>query len=123
MPRHMSFALTKDQVRHRLKTVTRRLGWRHAAPGMLVQPVEKCQGLKKGETVRKIGGLIRIVSVRREPLGVISGDDVEREGFITLTGSEFVDMFCRHNRCKPMDEVTRIEFEYVSTQGGPNGRT
>lgn len=67
--RHMSFALTTEQVRARTKTVTRRVRWLFAKPGDIVQPVVKGQGLKKGETVEKIGAPIRFVSVRREPLG------------------------------------------------------
>jgi len=114
--RNISFALTTQQVRDRQKTVTRRLGWKNLQPGTLLQPVVKGMGLKKGETVEKIGGPIRVVSVRREPLGIIHSYDVEREGFVALTGSEFVDMFCKHNGCRPMDEVTRIEFEYVNAK-------
>lgn len=112
--RNMSFALTTEQIRNRTKTVTRRVGWTFAKVGDVVQPVVKGQGIPKGGTVEKIGGPIRFISVRREPLGLILGrpGDVQREGF-SVTGVDFVNMFCDHNACEPDDEVTRIEFEYV----------
>lgn len=112
--RNMSFFLTTEQVAQRTKTVTRRMAWKHAKPGDIVQPVVKGQGIPKGEKVQKIGGPIRFVKVTREPLGRILGQpgDVEREGF-DLSGVDFVNMFCDHNGCEPDDEVTRIEFEYL----------
>lgn len=69
--RNMSFALTTDQVRQQTKTVTRRLGWKTLKPDTLIQPVVKGMGLKKGETVERIGGPIRVLNVRREPLNII----------------------------------------------------
>jgi hypothetical protein len=112
MPRNISFALTTDQVRSRTKTVTRRLGWKDLKPGTLLQPVVKAQGIPKGGTVEKIGGLIRVTDVRRESLG-ISHDDCAREGFPGWLPSEFLAMFVRHNGCEPDTVVTRIEFEYL----------
>ena len=41
MPRNMSFMITKEQVRNRTKTVTRRLGWAFLKPGDIVNAVEK----------------------------------------------------------------------------------
>lgn len=116
--RNMSFALTTEQVRARTKTVTRRLGWKNAKPGDVVQPVVKGMGLKKGETVEKIGGPIRFISVRREPLNAITPLDVAREGFGVehwkrLDRIGFIEMFCDHNGGAPDQEVTRIEFEYT----------
>ncbi len=122
--RHMSFALTKPQIQDRSKTVTRRLGWLLLRPGDLVQAVEKCQGLKKGEKVRPLA-VIRIVGVSLERLGVLTSDDVYGrretglEGFSELTPAAFVAMFCRtHKGCTPETEVTRIEFEYVDEDQG-----
>lgn len=113
--RNMSFALTTGQVRARTKTVTRRLGWKDAKRGDVVQPVVKGQGIPKGEKAEKIGGPIRMVKVDREPLGLILGreGDVEREGFPHMSAVDFVNMFCEHNDCEPDDAITRIEFEYV----------
>lgn len=111
--RNISFALTTDQVRARTKTVTRRLGWRFLKPGTLLQPVVKAQGLRKGEQVEKVGGPIRVTSVRCEPLERITFDDCAREGFLGMGPSDFVEFFCRHNGCQRDVEVTRIEFAYV----------
>jgi hypothetical protein len=113
--RNMSFRLTTDQVRNQTKTVTRRVGWKGAKVGDIVQPVVKGQGLKKGEKVEKIGAPIRFVSVEREPLGRMLGREGEasREGFPMMSSIGFVNMFCEHNGCDPDDEITRIEFEYL----------
>ena len=122
--RNMSFALTTEQVRNQTKTVTRRLGWKTLKPGTLIQPVVKGMGLGKGGKVEKIGGPIRVVSVRLESLDSIRAADViagygapevVREGFQLMTAQEFVAMFCRHNKCGPSTAVTRIEFKYVSS--------
>lgn len=111
--RLMSFALTTAQVRAKQKTVTRRLGWRHARPGMIVQPVVKGMGLKKGQSPEKIGGPIRFVRVSREMLGDITQTDCAREGFPEFTPGQFVTMFRQHNECRRATPVTRIEFEYL----------
>lgn len=111
--RHISFALTTPQIRDRSKTVTRRLGWRTLAVGTLLQPIVKGQGLKKGETVERIGGPIRVVNVRRELLYHITQEDVVREGFPAMRPYEFIEMFMRHHGCDSDTEVTRIEFMYV----------
>jgi hypothetical protein len=123
----MSFALTTEQIRAGTKTVTRRAGWRFLKEGDLVHPVLKAMGLRPGEKIAPVRGPIRIVSVRREPLRMMTDDvdygyeEVRREGFAdhpTLHGpSEWVRMFCTtHKGCTPDTIVTRIEFEY--TDGG-----
>lgn len=111
----MSFALTTPQMLARTKTVTRRLGWRDLQPGTLLQAVEKSQGLKKGEKVRKLG-VIRVVSVTREPLSCMDeGRPLEcaREGFPDMRPAAFCRMFCAHNGGDLTQDVTRIEFEHV----------
>ena len=116
MPRNMSFMLTTGQFKNKSKTVTRRLGWLFLKPGDVVMGCEKCQGLKKGETVNRLG-LIWIVSTRAEQLDAIMANpvDVIREGFPEwrLTPWKFVEMFCKHNKCSPETEINRIEFEYL----------
>ena len=123
MPRNMSFALTTDQFTARTKTVTRRMGWLSLKQGDIVCGVKKCQGLKTGETVNRLG-LIRIVDVRREFLDRLTTDlpygfaETTREGFPEghplHWPSEFVAFFCRsHRGCRPDDFVTRIEFAYA----------
>ena len=116
--RQMSFALTTEQMLARTKTVTRRTGWRDLRQGTLLQAVEKSQGLRKGQRVRKLG-VIRVVSVFRERLSELVGTDygdaaAVREGFPDHTGEQFVEMFCNsHNGCCADTIVTRIEFEHV----------
>src|SRR5690242_18963622 len=106
--RNMSFAITMEQIRYQTKTVTRRLGWKFAKVGDVVQPVVKSQGLKKGETVEKIGGPIRFINVRRERLSAITDYDVVLEGFEPMTAAEFCEMFCEHNKLSVYPDVTRI---------------
>ena len=121
--RNISFALTKPQIVAQTKDVTRRLGWLHLKVGQLVQPVEKCMGLKPGESVVKIGGPILVVGVRREPLRMMTDDldygrdECRREGFPELAPHEFIEMFCRANKaCAPETIITRIEFGYWGDQ-------
>lgn len=111
MPRNISFSLTTKQFRNRSKTVTRRIGWKHIKPGDVLMGCEKCQGIKKGELVRL--GLIRVVSVRCEPLNVITPSDVVKEGFPDKNVSWFIGMFLKHTGGHSDLEVTRIEFEYI----------
>ncbi|TAM33142.1 MAG: hypothetical protein EPN61_18540 [Burkholderiaceae bacterium] len=121
--RNMSFMLTKQQIRDRTKTVTRRMGWLKLRPGDLLCAVEKGMGLKPGERVERID-TIRVVDVRQEPLKAMLEDvdygmaECVKEGFgdhHTLRWpSEFVVFFCgSHKGCTPESLVTRIEFEYV----------
>lgn len=116
--RNMSFMLTTQQVRDRTKTVTRRLGWEDLKPGTELCAVEKSQGLKKGEKVKKIC-VIRVTDVRRETLRLMADDadygkaEAVKEGFPDLGGYGFALMFCDHNGVEIDEDVTRIEFEYV----------
>ena len=114
MPRNMSFALTTKQVKQKTKTITRRQGWSFLKVDDLLQPVEKGMGLKKGEKVKKIGGLIRVVSIRKEPINKIRKPDVIKEGFPELTPKEFVQMYCKCNKVNEEDLCNRIVFEYIT---------
>lgn len=127
MPRNISCSITTEQVRTRIKTVTRRTGWLNLKPGEILNACVKCMGLRPGEKIERICQ-IRVVSVRREPLRRMM-DDV-RYGFTetTLEGfpeghiyhfpPHFVDMFCRtHRGVTPDSEITRIEFEYMKGAG------
>lgn len=111
--RNMSFTLTIEQMKNRTKTVTRRMGWWDLKAGDVVMAIEKGQGLKKGEKVKKLYP-IRILSVRREMLATISMDDIRREGFPEMKHTEFLAMFCKMNGCSVFVELNRIEFEEVS---------
>lgn len=117
--RNISVALTEDQVLHRTKDVTRRLGWAKLKAGTPLQPVRKGQGLKKGEKATKVGDPIRVVSVRRESLRRLLDDqayglpEVVREGFPGLTPQQFVTFFMASHDCLVDTVVTRIEFDYT----------
>lgn len=117
--RNMSFSLTTRQILDRTKTVTRRVGWAFLKPGDLLQAIEKGQGLKKGEKVRKLAVLV----VRNVDQEWISGfrsapnaqDECRREGFPHMSPKEFYNFF-RSSHGNPNDDdllVTRIEFSYV----------
>lgn len=108
----MSFALTTEQIRNRTKTVTRRTGWRFLKPGDRVQAVAKSMGLKAGEKAQPLA-VLRVESVRREPLSAITNEEVAREGFPDMTDAEFCEFFCEHNGLVTYPNVTRIEFSYV----------
>jgi len=108
--RNMSFELTKEQMYARIKTVTRRLGWWVLEPGDIVMACEKCQGLKKGEKIKRIYP-IKIISVRAEPLKNINKAECIREGFGNLEPKDFIDMFISEMRCAPYTIVNRIEFK------------
>lgn len=117
--RNISFALTLDQVSEQIKTVTRRLGWRHAKAGQVLQPVDKVMGFRPGQHPVFVADPIRVVSVRRERLDRMVTDpaygakEAALEGFPSMTGAEFVAFLCAANRCRPSTWVTRIEFAYV----------
>lgn len=112
MARNMSFALTTAQFKARTKTVTRRFGWWFLKPGDIVRGVEKSMGLKQGEKIKPLG-LVRIISIRSEPLDAITQDDVAKEGFPQWTPRQFVSMLVDHYGVFPSAIVNRIEFEYL----------
>ena len=113
---NISFSHTTAQIRNRTKTVTRRLGWLKLKAGTLLCAVEKSQGLKSGESVVRLG-IIRVVSVTREPLDAIADHpgDVGREGFPDWTAAEFIRFFKESFKLKPGQLVTRIEFVYAAS--------
>jgi len=113
MPRNMSFMLTKEQVKNQTKTVTRRLGWWFLRGDEILNAVEQCQGLKKGEKIVRIN-LIQVVDTRPERLYEIDKIDCIAEGFPDLTPDQFIEMFCKsHRGCQPETMVNRIRFEYI----------
>ena len=108
----MSCALTTPQVELRIKTVTRRIGWGFLKAGDMIQLVEKCQGLKKGQKVRKLA-VVKIVSTGWEPLDAITQEECDKEGFSEMSPSQFIKMFMAHNRCERGTPVNRIEWTYT----------
>ena len=110
--RNMSFSMTTEQIRNRTKTVTRRMGWGFLKPEDVVMAVEKGQGLKKGEHVKKICP-IRIVSIKSERLWQVPDEDVSREGFHGWTRSAFIGLLVKAMPGCRWQSYNRIEFEYV----------
>lgn len=118
--RNISFSMTAPQFIAGTKDVTRRMGWLFVKPGDELCAIEKGQGLKKGEKIKRLG-TIRVVDVRRERLSAIESyscygiEEVAREGFPDLTAIEFISFFCDgHKGCKSESIVTRIEFVKVA---------
>lgn len=110
--RCMSFAATTEQIKNRTKTVTRRVGWDWAYPGMKILAVEKFRGVPLSK--RKELGVIIVKGSVRVRLDTITKSDVRKEGLPEMSPKEFVTMFCKLNSlCKPRTMVTRIEFDYV----------
>ena len=114
MPRLMSVAYTEPQVRDRSKTVTRRLGWKFLKVGDTITLCRKVMGRKKGEPLVRICD-VEIVSVERQPLSDVrlEMDGPRLEGFPYYSPGAFVEFFCRHMKCTPDTEVTRIEWRYL----------
>jgi hypothetical protein len=124
---NISFALTTDQVRQRIKTETRRNGWQHLVKlfeenlplktgrprdnGVVLRGIVKGQGLKKGEHPERIT-CIKALSARREPLNWITADAVTREGFPGKDRGWFIDMYCDANGGDEHQEITVLQFSY-----------
>lgn len=122
--RRISFALTTPQFLARIKDVTRREGWLKAKPGEHLLVVSKIMGFKPGETAKKLG-IIELVKVSRVPIGDITQEECEREGFPDLTPSEFIAMWSEKSskgKRKAGDDeqrmVTRLEFKILEVFGG-----
>lgn len=112
--RLISFSMTTAAFLEGRKSVTRRVGWKNVRPGDRLMAIEKGQGLKKGEKVRRLGE-IEVVSVRRERLDAITAEDVAREGLDgATTPDEFIRRFAEGNKFARGDtQITRIEFRKV----------
>ncbi len=111
--KNMSFFLTTHQMKKRTKTVTRRLGWGSLEVGNYVMACVKCQGLGSGGKIERIWPL-KITGIGREPLNTITHAGCVKEGFSEMSPRQFVDMFCKHNKCTREHLVNVIEFEFSS---------
>lgn len=116
--RRMSFAITKRQFLDGTKTQTRRLGWLGLRVGDRFMGVEKAMGLKRGERQVEYG-VRRVLSIRRERLDAITRVDVIAEGFPEMTPAQFVELFCKVNKCEPSTLVTCIEFTPKNEEAHP----
>lgn len=107
----ISFAWTTDAFLSGAKDVTRRQGakWILLKRGDLLMAIEKGQGLKRGEKVRRLD-VIEVVSATRVSVASIPHEDLAREGGLWGSTEEFIEMYCRGNRCEPEHLCTRIEF-------------
>jgi len=84
--------------------------------GQTLMAVEKSMGLKSGEKIVRLG-LIKVVSVRSEPLNAITQEDVVREGFPNLSPREFIDFLVNHYGIKDESRlVNRIEYRYLDEE-------
>ena len=117
--RRMSFSHAAPEVRARMKTVTRRLGWRFLKPNDLIQAVDKARGSRSREAARRLA-ILRVRDVRIEPLARLiesaryAEDELPREGYPCWSRDDFITRFLRRHRLTTVDiDVTRIEFEYV----------
>lgn len=111
--RNISFSHTIDQFINGSKRITRRKGWKNLKPGDILNACEKCQGLKKGEKIKRLGKII-IISARREPLNWIADWETHMEGFPLMSGDEFITFFCKQMGGEPDQIITRIHFEHLS---------
>lgn len=112
--RNISFMLTVNSFKDGSKDVTRRNGWLFLESGDRLMAVEKGQGLRKGEKIKRLGE-IEVLSVTREPLYAIFNypNDCAREGFPHLLPQEFIEFYCKHNGGTPDQMVTRIAFRKI----------
>jgi hypothetical protein len=116
--RRMSFAITKRQFLDGTKTQTRRLGWASLREGELIMGVNKCMGLRKGERQIEFG-VRRVARKWTERLDTITQADVVAEGFPELTPTQFIELFCKVNKCEPSTLVTCIEFTPTNEEAQP----
>ena len=109
--KNISFALTKDQIRARLKFLTHRDGWLQAKPGDWLMGVEKGMGLKPGEQIVRLGPVM-ILATRRRKLRDFTVAECVLEGFPEKSPEDFIEMYCRHMSVTREDLQTGIEFGY-----------
>jgi len=110
--RHMSFFATQQQMRDKTKTETSREGWHNLRVGDVLWAIEKGQGLKKGEHVKRIGK-IRVTAHGWAPLNTITQDAVIREGFPHWTPEQFVEFYCQSRKVTPDHIRHWIRFEHL----------
>jgi hypothetical protein len=122
----MSVAFTEQAVVERRKTVTRRKGWKFVKPGDRLTLCRKVMGRKPDEPLVRLAE-VEVVSVRREPLGLLDPgpgvpdgygwSEVALEGFPGMHPGVFIKRFFREAQgLMPDDDVTRIEWRYLDEE-------
>ena len=117
---NISFSLTAGQIKARQKTVTRRFGWWNLQPGTVLTGIGE---VGNGDKAEKIC-LIRIVSVRPEPLRFMLEDrlygqrECELEGFPDMSPEEYVSMRLKKHGVITDKICNRIYFEYLDEEVG-----
>lgn len=124
MPRLISMAKTIREFENGSKTETRRDGWLHAEPGMVLQAVDRLPRAGAWRRLRYAGGfdLIRITAVERVRLGDITEEQVAAEGFPGMAATEFVALYCVPGPPDPEREVSRICFTGHASKSLSSGR-
>lgn len=137
MTRRMSVSMTKDAVEAEIKDVTRRHRdtWSNLRAGDHLLLIEKGMGLPKGAKQVVLKEVL-VVDVRLEPLGLVTFDEVLREGLygravrelsrtlLRISHGDVVDWFVRfwadghgYRGTSLLDlagvEVRRIEWRYL----------
>jgi hypothetical protein len=121
--RVISMAQTTAQFLDGSKTVTRRVGWKHAKVGMRLRVVRQAQGLPKGANMKTLG-YIQLTDVRTEPLSLLTDHlnygtaECMREGFPNWSPEQFVRFFCATHAVKPSAMVTRLQFVKILIDDG-----
>ena len=115
----MSCALTEQQVVDRIKTETRRKGWRFLKPGDRLTLCRKVMGRRGAPLVRLAE--VEVVSVHRERLCDITADGVEREGFPDRLRFTFMMFFMDHMGGDVLQEVTVIRWRYLDGEESSDG--
>ncbi len=120
--RNMSFMLTTRAYELGSKTHTRRLGWRFLKIDEQVMGCEQCQGLRRGEKIRRLHPFLTLsndpeplMDIVRRPVRESGIPEVVLEGFPEMAGHEelFVKMFAEHNHCDPEESVQRIGMKHI----------
>jgi hypothetical protein len=121
--RLISMKLTTGKFLDGTKTVTRRIGWRFAEPGMRLRAVRQAQGLSRGEKAETLG-YIELVDVRDERIDKLldnrdyGTEEMIKEGFSNWSPREFVHFFCAIHDIKPDAFVRRLEFKRIEIDDG-----
>ncbi len=139
----MSVSMTLDAVRDQTKTVTRRHvdTWKSLRPGDRLTLIEKGMGLPKGAR-QVVVAEVEILSVRVEPLELVTVDEVRREGLFDQayeavgvfgvganaerTVEWFIDFWCAGHGYRSLTrseqgaaECRPIEWRYLDARGRP----